>query len=89
MLEYGSEIEIKGDILWIVQLEKELSTLDGELILIGHSLGGSVLLKYLSEEDCHQSISGLYMIATPYWDKYGDWQNNEYTLHTTWRCLSK
>ncbi|WP_408010293.1 hypothetical protein ACJROX_08385 [Pseudalkalibacillus sp. A8] len=33
--------------LWKVQIEKELSALDGEVMLIGHSLGGSVLLKYL------------------------------------------
>ncbi len=35
---------------WKAQLEKELTALEGEAILVGHSLGGSVLLKYLSEE---------------------------------------
>lgn len=37
------------------------------VILIGHSLGGSTLLKYLSEEKTHISISGIFLIATPYW----------------------
>jgi len=37
------------------------------VILIGHSLGGSTLLKYLSEEKPRISIAGLFLIATPYW----------------------
>ncbi len=37
------------------------------VILIGHSLGGSTLLKYLSEEKPAISISGLFLIATPHW----------------------
>src|SRR5258705_8864298 len=37
------------------------------VILIGHSLGGSTLLKYLSEEKPDISISGLFLIATPHW----------------------
>ena len=37
------------------------------IILIGHSLGGSTLLKYLSEEKPHVPISGLFLIATPHW----------------------
>src|SRR5215204_5115168 len=37
------------------------------VILIGHSLGGSTLLKYLSEEKPDISISGLFLVATPHW----------------------
>ncbi len=66
--------------LWKAQLEKEFASLNGELIVIGHSLGGSVLLKYLSEKSVKQSISGLFMIAAPYWGKDDDWQAGEYTL---------
>jgi predicted alpha/beta hydrolase family esterase len=55
--------------LWKGKLEKELAALQGEVVFIGHSLGGSVLLKYLSEETCPLSISGLFLIAAPYWDK--------------------
>ncbi|WP_100013138.1 alpha/beta hydrolase [Lentibacillus sediminis] len=66
--------------LWKAQLEKEFASLNGEMLLIGHSLGGSVLLKYLSEEACKQSISGLFMIAAPYWGGDDDWLAKEYTL---------
>lgn len=43
--------------------------LNGEVILTGHSLGSSVLLKYLSEEGCENPIAGLFLIATPFWSK--------------------
>lgn len=32
--------------LWKAQLEKEFTKLNSEVVLVGHSLGGSVLLKY-------------------------------------------
>lgn len=37
------------------------------VILVGHSLGGSTLLKYLSEEKPGISILGLFLVSTPYW----------------------
>jgi len=37
------------------------------VILIGHSLGGSTLLKYLSEENPNIAISGLFLVSTPHW----------------------
>jgi len=37
------------------------------IILVGHSLGSSTLLKYLSEEKPDVSILGLFLISTPYW----------------------
>ena len=37
------------------------------IILVGHSLGGSTLLKYLSEEKPDISITGLFLVATPHW----------------------
>jgi uncharacterized protein len=64
---------------WKERLEKELGVPGGEVILIGHSLGGSVLLKYLSEESCKRPIAGLFLIAAPYWGKKG-WQIEEYIL---------
>ena len=37
------------------------------VILIGHSLGGSTLLKYLSEEKPDISALALFLISTPHW----------------------
>jgi hypothetical protein len=46
-------------------------------ILIGHSLGGSFLLKYVSEEKIGKTIAGIFLIATPYWGGAG-WQYEGY-----------
>jgi len=64
---------------WKVKLGKELSTLRGEVILIGHSLGGSVILKFLSEEKYSNSIAALFLISTPYWSKK-NWEIDEFVL---------
>jgi serine hydrolase len=36
-------------------------------ILVGHSLGASVLLKYLSETVRRPPLTGLFLVATPFW----------------------
>ncbi|MES2826746.1 MAG: alpha/beta hydrolase [Bacteroidota bacterium] len=41
------------------------------VILIGHSLGGSMLLKYLSEETIDIEIAGVFLIAIPQWSSDG------------------
>jgi predicted alpha/beta hydrolase family esterase len=63
---------------WGARISRELSALDGEVILVGHSLGASTLLKYLSEERVEKPIAGLFLIATPYWGTE-DWEA-EYAL---------
>jgi predicted alpha/beta hydrolase family esterase len=35
--------------------------------LVGHSLGASVLLKYLSETVRRPSLTGVFLVATPFW----------------------
>ena len=47
---------------WKNELDKDLSLLQDDAILVGHSLGGSVLLKYLSEQPVRKSISGLFIV---------------------------
>ena len=36
-------------------------------LLVGHSLGASVLLKYLAEGTDEEPIAGLFLVATPFW----------------------
>ncbi|MBK8902696.1 MAG: alpha/beta fold hydrolase [Anaerolineaceae bacterium] len=62
---------------WKGQIKKELAGLEGEVILIGHSLGGSFLLKYLAEEKVERTVVGIFLIATPYWGGDG-WQYEGY-----------
>jgi predicted alpha/beta hydrolase family esterase len=36
-------------------------------ILVGHSFGASVLLKYLAETVQRPTVAGLFLVATPFW----------------------
>ena len=64
---------------WSARISYELTALDGRVILVGHSLGGSVLLKHLSEERMEEPIAGLFLIATPYWGAV-DWKIAQFAL---------
>jgi predicted alpha/beta hydrolase family esterase len=64
---------------WTRRIAEELAALDGAVVLVGHSLGGSVLLKYLSEEKVEKPVAGLFLIAPPYWGAE-DWEVGEYAL---------
>src|SRR5512147_1879098 len=61
------EEENSGYEAWKEQISKELDALNDELILVAHSVGSSILLKYLTEENVEKSILGLFLIAAPYW----------------------
>jgi predicted alpha/beta hydrolase family esterase len=36
-------------------------------VLVGHSFGASVLLKYLAETVRRPGLAGLFLVATPFW----------------------
>jgi predicted alpha/beta hydrolase family esterase len=52
---------------WRDRIASELAELDGEVFLVGHSLGASILLKYISEERTATPIAGTFLVAAPYW----------------------
>ncbi len=66
---------------WKDRIAEELTDLNGETILVGHSLGASILLKYLSEEVVEKPVAGLFLVAPPYWGTE-DWEVGEYELRT-------
>ncbi|MGA7670132.1 MAG: alpha/beta fold hydrolase [Nitrolancea sp.] len=52
---------------WKLRISQELDDLEGEIVLVGHSLGGYMLAKYVSEEiRREQPIIGICLVATPY-----------------------
>lgn len=61
---------------WKIWFEKILPLLDKRLILIGHSLGGIFLAKYLSENTINERVvAGCFLVAAPY-----DMQDRKGTL---------
>lgn len=62
------------DFGWPEQIGNEFSLINSEVILVGHSLGASMLLKYLSEHEVPDGkIKGIFLISTPFWEGTEDW----------------
>lgn len=53
---------------WKITFEKYIPLLSNKIILIGLSLGGTFLAKYLSENDFPKEIVAAYLIGAPYDD---------------------
>jgi len=56
-------------IAWCIWFEKLFPYVTDEVILVGHSLGGSFLAKYLSEHTFPKSIQKLYLVAPAFADE--------------------
>lgn len=65
---------------WKTKLKKELAKLKGEMMFVGHSLGGSVLLKHLAEEPFATPISGIFLVAAPFWGGDKNWKYEPFIL---------
>jgi hypothetical protein len=52
---------------------------DAPVILVGHSLGGFFLVRFLSEKPPTFQIAGLFLIAAPYVGM-GGWQDEHYAI---------
>src|SRR5215211_804238 len=52
---------------WKAEIEARLAAMTGPVALVGHSIGASVLLKYLCDQRPPRQVKGLFLIATPYW----------------------
>ncbi|MFB6116869.1 MAG: alpha/beta hydrolase [Candidatus Nanosalina sp.] len=51
---------------WRITFDKYISKLPEQIILVGFSLGGTFLAKYLSEHDISKEVISTYLIAPPF-----------------------
>lgn len=51
---------------WKGWIASQFAALDNEVVLVGHSVGASILLKYLSEENVTTPVAGTFLLASPY-----------------------
>lgn len=51
---------------WKIWFERHIEFLKNDVILVGHSLGGIFLTKYLSENDLPTKVAALLLVAAPY-----------------------
>jgi predicted alpha/beta hydrolase family esterase len=64
---------------WLDALEMELADFPNDGVLIGHSMGGAMILKLIAERRHSLAASGLVMIACPFWGE-PDWEVEEFYL---------
>jgi uncharacterized protein len=62
---------------WKARILADLAELGDGTVLVGHSIGASVLIKLLTETA--PSISGAFLAATPFWydDDFWNWKDAE------------
>jgi predicted alpha/beta hydrolase family esterase len=65
---------------WLQQIDKEIAAIKSEVILVGHSFGSCVLLKYLAENNVEHPIAGIFLMATPFWGGEEGWQYEGFRL---------
>jgi hypothetical protein len=61
---------------WKAALKKEFAKLDEGAILIGHSIGATILISVLSEEPPDRTPKGVFLIAAPFVGK-GGWPSDD------------
>src|SRR5437762_7900209 len=74
--ELGSDFEIHyprmpneddpAYVAWKATLEKEFATLDDDAILVGHSLGGTILVNDLAQSRSDRQFGAIFLIAAPF-----------------------
>lgn len=60
---------------WSIWFEKVIPHLKDEVVLLGHSLGGIFLAKYLNEHELPVRVRATFLIAAPF-----DTEDTDYTL---------
>jgi len=67
---------------WRDRLTEELEALEGKVVVFGHSLGGSVAIKYGGELGFGENVAGLLTAAAPFWGT-SEWER-EWALPDDW-----
>lgn len=57
--------------LWKQEVQKAISEMGDQVVLVGHSIGGSHLAKILAEIENTNSIIGVFLLNAPFWGGKG------------------
>jgi predicted alpha/beta hydrolase family esterase len=61
---------------WKVALAQEIADLEDGAIIVGHSIGGTILINAIAETPPNQKLDGIFLIAAPFVGASG-WPNEE------------
>jgi predicted alpha/beta hydrolase family esterase len=62
--------------VWKVAIQRELEALTPGAVVIGHSVGGSILINLLAEEAPHSPLGAICLIAAPFIGT-GGWESDD------------
>ena len=65
---------------WKIWFQKMVPFFENKIVLVGHSLGGIFLAKYLSENKVPKEILATFLVAAPYNDKDSEYSLVDFTL---------
>lgn len=74
---------------WKIWFEKYFPFLNDGVILVGHSLGGTFLTKYLSENLLPKKIKALILVAASFDDENSEESLNDFVLPTSLAKITK
>jgi predicted alpha/beta hydrolase family esterase len=61
---------------WKAALEREFRTLDDDAILVGHSIGGTILVNALAQSRSTRKFGAIFLIAAPFVGE-GGWPSED------------
>jgi len=64
---------------WKTALEKELGKLDDGAIIVGHSIGGTILVNALAQTALKRKLRAIFLIAAPFVGE-GGWPSDDMNL---------
>ena len=68
---------------WKIWFEKIIDKLEDNIILVGHSLGGIFLAKYLDENKLSKKVKATILVAAPFNDKDLDEPLGEFNINSS------
>jgi predicted alpha/beta hydrolase family esterase len=87
--ELGPEYEIRyprmpneddpGYAAWKAAIEREFAGLDDDAILVGHSIGATILVSTLAEQPSERKFGAIFLIAAPFVGE-GGWPSEDLKL---------
>ena len=64
---------------WGPAIRHELATLDDEAVVVGHSVGGTLLLRALAEQPAPSRLAAIVLLAAPFVGE-GGWPGDEFEM---------
>lgn len=66
--------------VWKNAIAEELAAMGSGAILVGHSIGGSVIVRAVVDGGIGESLAGVFLLAAPFWYDHDFWRWDEVKL---------